>query len=638
MESAVGGWLPFLGNLHPLLLHLPIGLILVTGLLEIFSLKKRREVLAPAITTLLWLSAISCILSVGTGWLMAVGKPAEITLDRHLWLTVILTALVLITLNFKVIFEIGEGKGTRLGYRISLVASIGLLSLAAHQGGSMVHGKDHLTEHLPEDIKLVAEQGEEAIENAFTLVGLGDPEQMEAAAVAAEGGLPTGVAEGPEEEALAAADVDKTVFEGVILPILEGKCTKCHNEKKSKGKLRMHTFEHLMAGGSEGDTIVPGDLAASLLAVRIDLPLEDDEAMPPEDEKPLTEEEKELLKWWITNGASSEMLLAEAEVPAELETAWNNLIAPPEAIADAASETEVVPIEAVARSYSDQEISEAKRTLSEKIGGLLIPTFSGSKTLSFNALNVIDSFGDEQASALKPLSGNLEELNLARTQITDQGLEALADMAQLKRLHLENTAITDAGLDHLGSLEKLEYLNLYGTKVTDEGIRKIMNLPALTRLYVWQTEVSSEAANALSWLKPELKVSKGVSEPAAAPAAGPEAKPAAPAPAAKPAAKPEAKPAPAPKPAAKPAPAPKPAAKPAPAPKPAAKPAPKPAPAQAAAATVNRACPITREPVNPDFVASHSGKRIGFANAEALKTFQKDPAKYFGRIQASLGD
>lgn len=369
MESAVGGWLPFLGNLHPLLLHLPIGLILVTGLLEIFSLKKRREVLAPAITTLLWLSAISCILSVGTGWLMAVGKPAEITLDRHLWLTVILTALVLITLNFKVIFEIGEGKGTRLGYRISLVASIGLLSLAAHQGGSMVHGKDHLTEHLPEDIKLVAEQGEEAIENAFTLVGLGDPEQMEAAAVAAEGGLPTGVAEGPEEEALAAADVDKTVFEGVILPILEGKCTKCHNEKKSKGKLRMHTFEHLMAGGSEGDTIVPGDLAASLLAVRIDLPLEDDEAMPPEDEKPLTEEEKELLKWWITNGASSEMLLAEAEVPAELETAWNNLIAPPEAIADAASETEVVPIEAVARSYSDQEISEAKRTLSEKIGG-----------------------------------------------------------------------------------------------------------------------------------------------------------------------------------------------------------------------------------------------------------------------------
>ena len=60
-------------------------------------------------------------------------------------------------------------------------------------------------------------------------------------------------------------------------------------------------------------------------------------------------------------------------------------------------------------------------------------------------------------------------MNLAGTEITDEGLRYLADMP-LQKLHLERTQIGDAGLVHLKTLQDLEYLNLYGTQVTDAGL------------------------------------------------------------------------------------------------------------------------------------------------------------------------
>ncbi|MEC7393340.1 MAG: c-type cytochrome domain-containing protein, partial [Verrucomicrobiota bacterium] len=78
------------------------------------------------------------------------------------------------------------------------------------------------------------------------------------------------------------------VFESVIQPVFSAKCIHCHGTEKNKGKLRMHTKEDLLKGGSGAgeDMIVAGDSESSELIFRITLPKEDDEAMPPlEDEE-----------------------------------------------------------------------------------------------------------------------------------------------------------------------------------------------------------------------------------------------------------------------------------------------------------------------------------------------------------------
>ena len=92
---------------------------------------------------------------------------------------------------------------------------------------------------------------------------------------------------------------DGPVFNKVILPILQEKCMKCHGPDKAKGKLRLHSQEHVKTADG---LIEPGNLEESELIYRITLPLNDpdDEKMPPSDQRnQLTADEIWLIKWWV---------------------------------------------------------------------------------------------------------------------------------------------------------------------------------------------------------------------------------------------------------------------------------------------------------------------------------------------------
>src|SRR5580698_9867309 len=43
-----------------------------------------------------------------------------------------------------------------------------------------------------------------------------------------------------------------------VAPILKENCLACHDARKKSGKYDMTTFEKLMAGGANGEQIVPG--------------------------------------------------------------------------------------------------------------------------------------------------------------------------------------------------------------------------------------------------------------------------------------------------------------------------------------------------------------------------------------------
>ena len=65
---------------------------------------------------------------------------------------------------------------------------------------------------------------------------------------------------------------------------------------------------------------------------------------------------------------------------------------------------------------------------------------------------------------------NLQSLRLGDTQVTDAGLVHLKGLTKLQTLHLRHTEITDAGLVHLKELTELRELSLVGTKITDAGL------------------------------------------------------------------------------------------------------------------------------------------------------------------------
>ena len=100
----------------------------------------------------------------------------------------------------------------------------------------------------------------------------------------------------------------------------------------------------------------------------------------------------------------------------------------------------------------------------------------------------------------------LQELDLAGTQVTDAGLEHLKGLAKLQMLALGGTNVTDAGLEHLKGLTRLQKLLLDETKVTDAGFE---HLKGLSQLQVLTLSANAEVTDAgLEHLKglPQLQL------------------------------------------------------------------------------------------------------------------------------------
>ena len=98
-------------------------------------------------------------------------------------------------------------------------------------------------------------------------------------------------------------------FQREVQPILAEHCAHCHgaDAKARKGKLRLDTAEGALKGGSSGlPAIVPGQPEKSELYLRV-TSHDADSAMPPaEEKKPLSDQQRQILKRWITEGAKYE--------------------------------------------------------------------------------------------------------------------------------------------------------------------------------------------------------------------------------------------------------------------------------------------------------------------------------------------
>ena len=72
-------------------------------------------------------------------------------------------------------------------------------------------------------------------------------------------------------------------------------------------------------GGKGGDAIKPGNSAESSILIRMALPLDDEEHMPPEGKPQIEADEIAIIKWWIDAGAKTDVKVKDAALPDNLK-------------------------------------------------------------------------------------------------------------------------------------------------------------------------------------------------------------------------------------------------------------------------------------------------------------------------------
>jgi hypothetical protein len=104
-----------------------------------------------------------------------------------------------------------------------------------------------------------------------------------------------------------ASDKKGVTYDTDIKPIFEKSCIKCHGKDRQKGKLRLDSLEAALKGGQDGKVIEPGKSAESMLVASVAHVGDEDEFMPPPDNKdkipPLSKEQVGLIRAWIDQGA-----------------------------------------------------------------------------------------------------------------------------------------------------------------------------------------------------------------------------------------------------------------------------------------------------------------------------------------------
>jgi uncharacterized membrane protein len=177
------------GRLHPLLLHLPIGLLLVTVVLFFTRRYFSGEALNDLIDFLLHVTALTASVTTFMGLLLS--REGTFTAEQlwlHKWLGVSLSFICWILLMSRSRMNVLKPLG---------LTAVVVLIFAGHFGARLTHGEDFVWAPME-----------------------------------------------TEEPRVARVITDSTaLFTATIEPIMESKCYGCHNRRKAKGKLVLTSLE-----------------------------------------------------------------------------------------------------------------------------------------------------------------------------------------------------------------------------------------------------------------------------------------------------------------------------------------------------------------------------------------------------------
>ncbi|HOY07790.1 MAG TPA: hypothetical protein PLO67_20410 [Saprospiraceae bacterium] len=436
-QLQIPSWLQITGRMHPLMLHFPIVLLLLSIVWEMSTRGKSNPEYAGIGNALLLASAVSASFTALSGlFLSNEGGYDAPTLLLHKWSGI---ATSLLAFSWYVLRD--RIRHTSV-HTISIAAlGVVLVTLAGHQGATLTHGENYLL---------------------------------------------APVSDGKNQPAVAMEDA--LVFRDLVRPILQAKCMSCHNARKLKGDLNMETEASLLKGGKNGLLWDSTAEHFGLLLQRIHLPVAEKEHMPPQGKPQLTENEIRILYLWIKNGSdftgkvvdlpeNDSLKLLAAEFLKSQETEQYTFSAAGEAtIRKLNNDFRVVHPLAVGAPALAVEFFGVAAFKSEFLQDLK-EIREQMVELNLNKMPVQDA-------DLKTITTftSLRKLNLSATQITGATLSELKNLKTLRQLSLAGTSVKAADLEGLSDLPNLKVLYLWNTGVTEQEIADLQQRLPQTRL------------------------------------------------------------------------------------------------------------------------------------------------------------
>src|SRR5436190_12985993 len=190
----------FFGHFHVVLVHLPIGILLLACVFQWLGRKPKFSSLHVATAVAFTIGMICAILSAVTGYLLSLsGDYDEQLVSTHQWFGI---SVAFVSIVMYYLYRRPASLKTQTAISILLFF---LIVITGHLGGSLTHGSEYLTKSMWKSSDTTSVQ-RKPIPNV--------------------------------QEAIAYSDI--------IQPLLQTKCYTCHGKNKQKGKLRMDDTARLM--------------------------------------------------------------------------------------------------------------------------------------------------------------------------------------------------------------------------------------------------------------------------------------------------------------------------------------------------------------------------------------------------------
>jgi len=430
----------FLGRFHPVVLHLPIGFLLLAFVLELRLRFGGKKEFQSAIAFSLQLALAASLLSVISGYLLSWGGGYDATmLWRHQYL-----GFGVLALNALLVFYAPKPpqQEKRIYFPLFCVLVV-LLGLTGHLGGSLTHGSDFLS-------------FSSSAKTNKTILPLTS---------------------------------ESNFYEVVVQKILDQNCVTCHRASKQKGGLRLDDQTQIIKGGDSGKILGSTKALSHSILTRIHLPLEEEEHMPPEGKKQLNKSELNLLQYWLEEGASFEKNIGLYQMGPAIKkqlSVWESTQV------GADGKNQLKPVKAAVLQELQKKGIEVRPIAYES--PYLEAKYVYQDSLDFNPLNALKKIkghlqilklhhtpiNDQQIKNIGAFVG-LKKLDLHQTAISNQGLKKLVPLKNLEYLNLYGTSIDDQGLEALKTLSELKELYLWQTEVSTKGVEDLKKaIPQLT--------------------------------------------------------------------------------------------------------------------------------------------------------------
>ena len=438
-KLSVPPWVQTIGRMHPLFLHFPIVLLLVSVFWELFPVgeKSHLELRASIGDWFLLLASITAVTSALMGlFLSKEDGYTQDVLAWHKWGGVVISFLCLGWYSFR-----NSIRKKKIVSSITALSGFVIVVITGHLGAEITHGDNFLLAPVTKDAVAPKVLFEDAV-----------------------------------------------VYQDMVYPILKSKCITCHNEKKAKGELSMESVSLLLKGGKDGalwDSTQP-DLG--LMLRRIHLPPESKKHMPPSGKSQLSDEEIAVIYNWIKEGANFKTKVADLtdkDTLRILASSLFNTIETDDYTFEPADENKVkllsnnyrlvAPL-ALGSPALGVEFFSAAQFKADQLKELL-EVKKQIVSLNLNKMPVIDA----DLSTIAQFT-SLRRLNLSFTDIKGSGLAALNKLQELKQLSLSGTGVNVANLNVLLGLPKLTELYIWSTPAQAENIAALQRQLKNTRI------------------------------------------------------------------------------------------------------------------------------------------------------------